>query len=139
MATTGPVTPGNGTNMGASTSAPAAAEAARPQFTFQFSAATEMILKLAGGKPSAARVAGAPPEGRSTFAFDFARIARLSGLAIKDAESRKILQALGFEIEGKAPHVTVTTPSWRPDIHGQADLVEEVVRIRTGERGGEAL
>jgi hypothetical protein len=59
MATTGPVTPGNGTNIGASTSAPATAEAARPQFTFQFSAATEMILKRLRGEggplnPSAA-------------------------------------------------------------------------------------
>ncbi len=91
--------------------------------------ATDMILKLAGGKPSAARIAGEPPAGRSTFMFDFARIARLSGLAIKDTESRKILNALGFEIEGKGPQVMVTTPSWRPDVHGPADLVEEVVRI----------
>jgi phenylalanyl-tRNA synthetase beta chain len=91
--------------------------------------ATDMMLKLGGGKPSRARVAGEPPQSRASFAFDFARIPRLSGLAVKDAESRRILGALGFEIEGKGSEVTVRAPSWRPDIHGPADLVEEVVRI----------
>lgn len=91
--------------------------------------ATDMMLKLAGGKPSRARVAGRPPEHRATFAFDFARIPRLSGLAVKEAESRKILSALGFEIKGSGASVTITAPSWRPDVHGPADVVEEVVRI----------
>lgn len=91
--------------------------------------ATDLILKLAGGKPSKRRIAGQPPEGRTTIDFDFRRIARLTGLTVKDAESRKVLSALGFEVEGKGPEVKVMTPSWRPDIHGSADLVEEVVRI----------
>ena len=91
--------------------------------------ATDLILKLAGGKPSKRRVAGEPPKGRITMGFDFGRIVRLTGLSVKDAEARKVLTALGFEVDGKGPEVQVTTPSWRPDIHGPVDLVEEVVRI----------
>jgi phenylalanyl-tRNA synthetase beta chain len=91
--------------------------------------ATDLILRAAGGTPSKARVAGSPPSGRAVFSLDFRRIPRLSGLAVKDTESRKVLTALGFEVEGKGPEVTVTAPSWRPDIHGPTDLVEEVVRI----------
>lgn len=91
--------------------------------------ATDLILKVAGGKPSKRCVAGTPPEGRATISFDFRRIARLTGLSVADSESRNILSALGFQVEGKGPEVQVTRPSWRPDVHGPADLVEEVVRI----------
>ena len=91
--------------------------------------ATDLILKLAGGKPSKARVAGKAPDGRRVVSFDFGRVERLSGLKIEEGESRRVLEALGFEIDGKGSAVKVVTPSWRPDIQGPADLVEEVVRI----------
>jgi phenylalanyl-tRNA synthetase beta chain len=91
--------------------------------------ATDLILKLAGGQPSKRNIAGTPPEGRITFAFDFRRIPRLTGLQVEEAVSRRILTDLGFEVEGDGPEVQVTRPSWRPDVHGPADLVEEVVRI----------
>ena len=91
--------------------------------------ATDLIMQVAGGAPSKARVAGETPEGRKTFAFDFRRVPKLTGLAVKDSDSRKILVDLGFEVEGKGPEVQVTRPSWRPDVHGSADLVEEIVRI----------
>ena len=44
-------------------------------------------------------------------------------------KSRRPLKALGFKIDGKPNAAKVTVPTWRPDIHGSADLVEEVVRI----------
>ena len=91
--------------------------------------ATEMIVKLAGGTPSKALVAGAPPEKRTVVDFDFARIEKLAGLAVPEADARRILGVLGFAIDGKGPRVTVTVPTWRPDVHGAADIVEEVVRI----------
>ncbi len=91
--------------------------------------ATQMIEKLCGGTPSKARIAGAPPDLRRTIAFETTRIRRLSGLAIPDEEIVRILEALGCTLTGTAPHLSVTTPSWRPDLHGSADLVEEVVRI----------
>jgi phenylalanyl-tRNA synthetase beta chain len=93
--------------------------------------ATDMILTLCGGTPTRAAMAGAPPTTPRTIAFDFSRVQKLSGIAIKDVEIRTILEALGCSIDGKGPKgaVTVTVPTWRPDLHGSADLVEEVVRI----------
>ena len=44
------------------------------------------------------------------------------------------LKKLGCAVEGHAPSLSVTTPSWRPDIHGAADLVEEVVRLSGADR-----
>ncbi len=92
--------------------------------------ATDMIMKLCGGTPTKARVVGTQPALR-TIAFDFSRVEKLSGIKIKDTEIRFILEALGFEIDGKGTKgaVTVTVPGWRPDVHGPADLIEEVVRI----------
>jgi phenylalanyl-tRNA synthetase beta chain len=91
--------------------------------------ATQMIMKLCGGKPSKAEVAGKAPDGRRVIAFDTGLVAKLSGLAIETAEIRTILEALGCELSDKGPKLNVTRPTWRPDIHGAADLVEEVVRI----------
>ncbi|MDQ0464477.1 phenylalanyl-tRNA synthetase beta chain [Caulobacter ginsengisoli] len=86
---------------------------------------TRMILDLCGGEASEVTVAGqipAPPEG---FDFDFGYVEALSGLSIPHARSRQILTDLGFAIEGDR----VTPPTWRRDVEGKADLVEEVARI----------
>jgi phenylalanyl-tRNA synthetase beta chain len=91
--------------------------------------ATQMIHKICGGKPSKATVAGAAPEGRHSITFDTRQVAKLAGLELPESEIRTILEALGCEILGKGDVISVTTPSWRPDLHGAADLVEEVVRI----------
>ncbi len=91
--------------------------------------ATQMIEKLCGGTPSKTRVAGNMPDLVRAISFDTARVAKLSGIDIETDEIRRILEALGCTIDGKGTTVSVTTPSWRPDLHGAADLVEEVVRI----------
>ena len=91
--------------------------------------ATQMILKLCGGKPSKTTVAGKVPDARRSISFDSGQVAKLAGLDLPAAEIRTILESLGCEILGKGAVFTVTTPSWRPDLHGPADLVEEVVRI----------
>jgi phenylalanyl-tRNA synthetase beta chain len=49
----------------------------------------------------------------------------LTGIDISDSESLGVLKKLGFKVEGR----NVTAPSWRGDIKGSADLVEEVTRI----------
>ena len=90
---------------------------------------THLVLELTGGKPSKARVAGKAPVPNKEISLDFARVEKLTGLAMKDAEIKKILTALGFGVSGKGSPATVTVPSWRPDVHGSADLVEEVIRI----------
>jgi len=91
--------------------------------------ATDMILKFCGGEVSKAKVAGKEPIENRVIAFDFARVAKLTGVEISNDEIAKILNALGFKIEGKPNAAKVAVPTWRPDVHGPADLVEEVVRI----------
>jgi phenylalanyl-tRNA synthetase beta chain len=89
----------------------------------------KMILDLCGGSPSRMKMAGTPPETSRTIAFKTSRVEGLAGLPVKEAEVKRILTTLGFSVEGKAESLKVRTPSWRPDVHGPADLVEEVVRI----------
>jgi phenylalanyl-tRNA synthetase beta chain len=91
--------------------------------------ATRLILELCGGEPSEVRVAGRPPAPPAPIAFDPAYVERLSGLAIGRERALEILSALGFSVEGSKPPLTVRPPSWRRDVDGKADLVEEVARI----------
>ncbi|MDX2203179.1 MAG: phenylalanine--tRNA ligase subunit beta [Hyphomicrobiaceae bacterium] len=91
--------------------------------------ATSLMMEVAGGKPSKARVAGTPPVRAVTVDFDSGLIEKLAGIKLADKEIRATLEGLGCAIEGKGQRVKVTIPTWRPDMHGAADLVEEVVRI----------
>ena len=91
--------------------------------------ATQMIEKIAGGKPSKAIVAGKVPDPRKAIVFDLGRVEKLGGIKVPTDEIKTILETLGCVLVGDGDTVEVTPPSWRPDIHGAADLVEEVVRI----------
>jgi phenylalanyl-tRNA synthetase beta chain len=91
--------------------------------------ATDMILKLAGGRPSRAKVAGREPIEERVIAFDFPRVEKLTGLRLAEARIAEILERLGFRVERQGAIARITVPTWRPDVHGPADLVEEVVRI----------
>jgi phenylalanyl-tRNA synthetase beta chain len=91
--------------------------------------ATRLILELCGGEPSDVLVAGAPPAPPAPIAFDPAYVHRLSGLSVGRETTLEILAKLGFHIEGHGITLTVTPPTWRRDVEGKADLVEEVARI----------
>jgi phenylalanyl-tRNA synthetase beta chain len=91
--------------------------------------ATALILELCGGEPSEVVVAGQAPAPPTAFSFDPAYVKALAGLDVPTERTVSILEALGFRIEGAAPSLTVTPPSWRRDVEGKADLVEEVARI----------
>ncbi|HEY5046570.1 MAG TPA: phenylalanine--tRNA ligase subunit beta, partial [Rhizomicrobium sp.] len=90
--------------------------------------ATKYILEFCGGEASRIVVAGAPPAWRRAIAFSPAAVKRLAGFEVPRAEILRILTSLGCEIDDGEP-MRVTPPSWRGDIEGGADLVEEVVRI----------
>ena len=90
--------------------------------------ATRLVLDLCGGEPSEVVVAGEAPANPVGFTFDPAYVKRLSGLDLPDDRIGTILGQLGFLVTAGEPW-TVTPPSWRRDVDGPADLVEEVARI----------
>jgi phenylalanyl-tRNA synthetase beta chain len=91
--------------------------------------ATKMVLELCGGEPSAVTVAGKaePPERIIDFPLD--EVPRLAGLDVGLPEVKRVLGHLGFFVAGTSDKVKIAVPSWRPDVEGKADIVEEVVRI----------
>ena len=91
--------------------------------------ATKLILELCGGQASEVRVAGEVPAPVPPVEFDPAYVAKLSGLAIAPDRSLEILSKLGFVVTGLGKAMTVQPPTWRRDVEGKADLVEEVARI----------
>ena len=91
--------------------------------------AARMVLDLCGGTPSEITVAGDPQAPERVIDFPISEIKRLAGIAVPLPEVRRVLERLGFFAAGQGERVKVAVPSWRPDIHNKADLVEEVVRI----------
>jgi phenylalanyl-tRNA synthetase beta chain len=84
-----------------------------------------LIIDVCGGDASDVVRAGHPPTDKRTITFDYARTRALGGIDVPDARQREILESLGFELSGS----DVKIPTWRRDVEGPADLVEEVARI----------
>ncbi|MHC8491679.1 phenylalanine--tRNA ligase subunit beta [Thalassospira sp. SM2505] len=91
--------------------------------------ATHLITEICGGEVSHVVKAGDVPNPRNAFDLRIDRILELGGVAVEADRAIEILTALGFEVSGSAPVITAVAPTWRPDIIGEADLVEEVLRI----------
>jgi phenylalanyl-tRNA synthetase beta chain len=92
--------------------------------------ATRLILELCGGEVSELVIAGAEPDWRRTLTLRPERVRSLGGVDVPAADQARILKALGCAVTtGDDGVLSVGVPSWRADIHGEADLVEEVLRI----------
>jgi phenylalanyl-tRNA synthetase beta chain len=91
--------------------------------------AAAMVLDLCGGKPSEVTVAGTPEVPARIIDFSPDELPRLTGLHVDPREIERVLGRLGFAITDTGKHLKVTVPSWRADVEGKADLVEEIVRI----------
>ncbi|HWX13685.1 MAG TPA: phenylalanine--tRNA ligase subunit beta [Methylocella sp.] len=94
--------------------------------------ATNLVIEFCGGVASGTCVAGtiAPPDRRMTFPWG--ELNRLTGLSLEISEMERILESLGFELGNSSENpgeVSVKVPSFRPDIEGKTDLVEEILRI----------
>ena len=91
--------------------------------------ATEMVLDLCGGTPTEPHVVGYESPERQNVRFPVSEVSRLTGIDVARDEAIGILGRLGFETDDEGDTVDIIVPTWRPDIHGKADLVEEVMRI----------
>jgi phenylalanyl-tRNA synthetase beta chain len=91
--------------------------------------ATQMIVDLCGGEASDIVVAGDPTPQERVIDFPSSDLLRLAGLKLPLADMRRVLEKLGFFAAGQGERMKVAVPSWRPDVHGRADIVEEIVRI----------
>jgi phenylalanyl-tRNA synthetase beta chain len=88
--------------------------------------ATKLVLDHCGGTASAIVRAGNPPVAPRTIAYDTGHCLRLGGIDVSPDKQKQILESLGFSVDSTWQ---VIVPSWRRDIDGSADLVEEVVRM----------
>ena len=91
--------------------------------------ATKLVMDLCGGTPSEIVVAGKSHGEDRIIEFPVTEVKRLAGIDVPLPEIRRILAHLGFMVAGAGPVVKVAVPSWRSDVHGKADIVEEIVRI----------
>ena len=91
--------------------------------------ATRMVLDLCGGEASEASITGYQEEASKRVPFPLSEVKRLTGIEVEKDDILDILSRLGFTPMGTGETIDVGVPSWRPDIDGKADLVEEVMRI----------
>ncbi|NTJ05662.1 phenylalanine--tRNA ligase subunit beta [Rhizobium lusitanum] len=90
---------------------------------------TELVLACCGGTAARAKVEGYKGYEPKIVDFPLSEVKRLTGLEVSAEESKSILTKLGFSVSGSGERVSVAVPSWRPDVDGKADLVEEIMRI----------
>jgi len=98
--------------------------------------ATRLILDWCGGEASHLVVAGQVPAWRTEVSLNPMRVRQMCGVTVPREDCRRILEDLGCESlsENEDGVLTVLPPSWRMDISGEHDLVEEVARVHGFDR-----
>lgn len=91
--------------------------------------ATRLVMELCGGTPSEITAVGKTHADDRIIDFPVAEVKRLAAIDVPVPEMKRILHHLGFLMVGSGPVVKVAVPSWRSDVHGKADIVEEIMRI----------
>jgi phenylalanyl-tRNA synthetase beta chain len=91
-------------------------------------AATRLVLELCGGETSEVVSSGVMPNWQRSYTLRADRVKTLTAIDVPAGQTADILGKLGFSVSGSGPW-TAGAPSWRPDIVGEADLVEEVTRV----------
>ncbi|WP_416898041.1 MAG: phenylalanine--tRNA ligase subunit beta [Minwuia sp.] len=91
--------------------------------------AARLVTELCGGEPSHIVKAGEIPDITKTVTLRASRVKALGGVDVPEADIVRILSALGYEVSGGGEAIQAKVPSWRIDVDGEADLVEDVVRI----------
>ncbi|MGQ2907800.1 MAG: phenylalanine--tRNA ligase subunit beta [Aliihoeflea sp.] len=96
--------------------------------------ATQLVLDICGGTPCETEVVGYAGYDAKRISMPVAEVKRLTGLDVAKTESISILDRLGFAPQDEGDAIQVAVPSWRPDVDGKADIVEEVMRIHGVDR-----
>ena len=94
--------------------------------------ATRLFQELAGGRVAKGVIDVYPGRMKPVgIPISTGEVKRLAGMEVDIDRIRRVLASLGFDCSQnvKSPQISVTAPYWRSDITGDADLVEEVVRI----------
>ncbi len=92
--------------------------------------ATELIIKICGGKASKFSISGKKNYKYKSINFNIENFNKKIGLPISESETKKILNSLGFISKGGKKVFKVQVPSWRPDVNQEIDLIEELIRIK---------
>ena len=92
-------------------------------------AATKMIIDLCGGEVSKTVQTNILNTNVKQINFNTDKVTSLGGVEISIKEQKNILESLGFAVQEQNNILIITPPSFRPDIHDEADIVEEILRI----------
>ncbi len=93
-------------------------------------AATNLIAKICGGEASKFSITGKSQVKNKVIKIDSDKFKKVVGIPISSNETKKILNSLGFKTKISKKDLKIEIPTWRPDIHEDVDIIEELIRIK---------